>query len=298
LWIRSDWADPAETHLGLAVAAACNERYCAQDPELGAAQAVLKCYRSIAATGAEPLAVTDCLNYGNPEDPEIMGQFVAGIDGIGKACRELETPVVSGNVSLYNQTDGMSIAPTPMIGMIGKHADVRKSLPAILEQSARLYLLRSKAFAPTFGGSLVGKALQLGATTEAIPVVNWAQEKEAAAVIRDLMHQGLLSAARDVGAGGILTTLSKMTLASEKLGLNVLLSPSPADAVATWFGESSGTYILASGSGLDVAALNKTLQHAELVELAETTPGSDIKFDGQVISRKQLKEQSLASLDI
>ncbi|WP_141736678.1 phosphoribosylformylglycinamidine synthase subunit PurL [Oligoflexus tunisiensis] len=298
LWIRSDWADPRETHLGLAVAAACNERYCAQDPMLGAAHAVLKCYRSIAATGAEPLAVTDCLNYGNPEDPEIMGQIVAGVDGIGLACRELGTPVVSGNVSLYNQTDGVSIAPTPMIGMIGKHSDVRKGLPAVLSESATLYLLKPKGSAPVLGGSLVTKVLGVDSTTESIPPVNWQQEREAAGLIRELMNKNQLRAARDVGAGGVLTSLTKMTLASEKLGLDVLLRSTPADAMSTWFGESSGTYILASSSTLDVTALNRTLQHSELVELARATPGQDIKFDGQVIGRQQLKSASEASLDI
>jgi phosphoribosylformylglycinamidine synthase len=298
LWIRSEWADPKETHLGLAVAATCNERYCAQDPMLGAAHAVLKCYRSIAATGAEPLAVTDCLNYGNPEDPEIMGQIVAGIDGIGLACRELGTPVVSGNVSLYNQTDGVSIAPTPMIGMVGKHSDVRKGLPAVLGDSATLYLLKPKAYTPVFGGALVTKVLGVPSTSESIPAVNWQQEKEAAGLIRELMNKDQLSAARDVGAGGVLTTLTKMTLASEKLGLDVLLNPTPAEAMSTWFGESSGTYILASASALDLAALNRTLQHSELVELAKAAPGQDIKFDGQVMGRQHLKASSEASLDI
>jgi phosphoribosylformylglycinamidine synthase len=298
LWIRSEWANPKETHLGLAVAAACNERYCSQDPMLGAAHAVLKCYRSIAATGAEPLAVTDCLNYGNPEDPEIMGQIVAGIDGIGLACRELDTPVVSGNVSLYNQTDGVSIAPTPMIGMIGKHADVRKALPAVLEGAATLYLLKPKASAPVFGGAMVLKVLGLDSTTESVPTVNWQQEKEAAGLIRELMNKDQLSAARDVGAGGVLTTLAKMTLASENLGLDVLLKPTPAEAMSTFFGESSGTYILASASALDVAALNRTLQHSDIVELAKAAPGQDIKFDGQIVGRQQLKTSSEASLDI
>ncbi len=298
LWIRSEWADPKETHLGLAVAAACNERYTAQDPEMGAAHAVLKCYRAIAATGAEPLAVTDCLNYGNPEDPTIMGQIVAGIDGIGLACRELATPVVSGNVSLYNQTDGVSIAPTPMIGMVGKHQDVRQSLPAVLKGPAHLYLLRPKTWQPTFGGALLNKVLGIAATTEAIPAVDWAQEKEAAQAIKGLMGKGLLTAARDVGAGGILTAAAKMTLASENLGLDVLLKSSPAESATVWFGESSGTYILASSNALDLVTINKTLQRSELLAFAEATKGQNISFDGHLVGRKQLSESSVASLDI
>jgi len=298
LWIRSEWSDPKETHLGLAVATACNERYCAQDPEQGAAHAVLKCYRAIAATGAEPLAVTDCLNYGNPEDPEIMGQIVAGIAGIGRACLELGTPVVSGNVSLYNQTDGVSIAPTPMIGMVGKHADVRKGLPAVLNKPSKVYVLRPKSWQPTFGGALLNKVLGIAATTEGIPSVNWQQEKEAALLIKDLMNKGQLTAARDVGAGGILTAAVKMTLASENLGLDVLLKSSTTEAVSTWFGESGGTYILASTASLDVAAINQTLQSSELLILGEAIPGQDINFDGQMIGRQQLNQSSVASLNI
>jgi phosphoribosylformylglycinamidine (FGAM) synthase-like enzyme len=145
---------------------------------------------------------------------------------------------------------------------------------------------------------MVMKVLGLESTTESVPAVNWQQEKEAAGLIRELMNKDQLSAARDVGAGGVLTTLTKMTLASEKLGLDVLLKTSPAEAIATYFGESSGTYILASASALDVAALNRTLQHSELVELAKAAPGQEIKFDGQALSRQQLKTTSEASLDI
>jgi phosphoribosylformylglycinamidine (FGAM) synthase-like enzyme len=185
-----------------------------------------------------------------------------------------------------------------MIGMIGKHADVRKALPAVLEGAATLYLLKPKASAPVFGGAMVLKVLGLESTTESVPTVNWQQEKEAAGLIRELMNKNQLSAARDVGAGGVLTSLAKMTLASENLGLDVLLKPTPAEAMSTFFGESSGTYILASASPLDAAALNRTLQHSEIVELAKAAPGQDIKFDGQVVGRQQLKTSSEASLDI
>src|SRR5690606_17817357 len=107
-------------YLGMLSAAACNERYCRLSPRKGAALAVVKAARMIFAAGGKPLAITDCLNYGNPEDPEVMWEFSQGVDGISEACLALNTPVVSGNVSLYNTTDGTSIAPTPMIGMVGK----------------------------------------------------------------------------------------------------------------------------------------------------------------------------------
>ncbi|MCX6129351.1 MAG: phosphoribosylformylglycinamidine synthase subunit PurL [Proteobacteria bacterium] len=296
LWIRSEWADPKEIYLGLAVTAACNERYVAQDPYLGAAHAVLKCFRSISATGAEALAVTDCLNYGNPEDPAIMGEIVAGIDGIGLACRELATPVVSGNVSLYNQTDGKSIAPTPMIGMVGRHFDVRKALPAIIKGACSLYVLRPKLYQPSLGGSLLTKALKTGLTSEPIPNIDWVQEREAAALLANLAANEKLLAARDVGAGGVLTTACKMILATKDLGLELQMTCPELEASLCWFGESSGTYVLAAKTDLDLSALK--LQKSEVIKIGSTVPGSDIRFDGQHIERQVLLEKAKASLNI
>ena len=103
----------------LAVSTDCTPRYCAADPGAGGAQAVAECWRNLTATGARPLAITDCLNFGNPERPEIMGQFVGCIEGMGDACRALDFPVVSGNVSLYNETNGKAILPTPAVGGVG-----------------------------------------------------------------------------------------------------------------------------------------------------------------------------------
>ncbi len=246
IWMKSPWAEAGDEHVGLAVSTACNERYTAQDPFKGAAQAVAKCYRMIAATGAEPLAVTDCLNYGNPEDKAVMGQIVAGIDGIGEACRALETPVVSGNVSLYNTTDGESIAPTPMIGMVGRHSDVRKAVPAVLKKPAHLYWIRPKGAEPAFGGSLLSKIL-VKPNSEAIPELNWDAERAAAALIRNLVETQKITAARDVGAGGLALALQKLLLAHGFGGIFTLpVSESHDHENVLAFGEWSASYIIAA----------------------------------------------------
>jgi phosphoribosylformylglycinamidine synthase II len=277
LWMKSDWAERGEEFIGLAVSTSCQEGYCAQDPFTGAAQAVLKSYRAIAATGARPLAVTDCLNYGNPEDPIVMGQIVAGIDGIGEACRGLKTPVVSGNVSLYNTTDGASIAPTPMIGMIGKHPDVRNAVPAILREPALIYWIKPKASKGSFGGSLAAKILDT-ATTEHIPKLDLDAEREAAAILQDLVRDKRIVAARDLGAGGLALALQKMLLA-EGFGGKFELpgSTGPRDQNVAAFAEHSASYLIAARAPLDLA-----LRHLECHKLGDAVQGAVHMSLGQV----------------
>lgn len=213
------------------------------------------------------MAVTDCLNYGNPEDPEVMGEIVSGIDGIGAACRALETPVVSGNVSLYNTTDGVSIAPTPMIGMVGKHSDVRNAVPAILREKAHIYWLKPKASLGTFGGSLVAKLLN-SPVSEGVPELNFEAEKEAAHLIQNLVQEKKLIAARDVASGGVALTLQKMLLPHALGGrfeIPGVLNPRDFNAFA--FAEHSASYLLASRDALEL----KT-EHLELVSLGLASP--------------------------
>jgi len=117
--VRLATGDAAQARKGLAFSVAANGRWCFLDPHLGAMHAVAECARNISCVGGEPLAVTDCLNFGNPEKPEIMWQFAECVQGLADACRAFDTPVVSGNVSLYNETEGQGILPTPSVGMVG-----------------------------------------------------------------------------------------------------------------------------------------------------------------------------------
>lgn len=295
LWLRSDWSDKGDEYVGLAVTTACNERYCAQDPQVGAAQAVAKCYRSIVATGATPLATTDCLNYGNPEDKTVMGQIVAGIDGIGEACRALNTPIVSGNVSLYNTTDGMSIAPTPMIGMVGKHPDIRKAVPAILKKKASIYWLKPKASQGSFGGSLLAKVLNKD-VTEAVPALDWAAEREAANWIQELAAGNRLEAARDLGTGGLALTLQKMLLPHEFGGTFSLPGSGPMDLNELAFAEHSASYILATRDALDLSSLS--FKALDCHHLGEAVAGAWMRLGGMGLDPKEAQDKALESLSI
>lgn len=213
LWIRSEWADAKIPNLGLGVAASCNERYCALNPRLGAAYAVLKSAQMLTALGAEPLAITDCLNYGNPEDPGVMAEFADGVEGISEACHKLGVPVVSGNVSLYNETDGVSIAPTPMIGMVGRHDDVTKAKKARASKEGRLLVISPAETQLSFGGSLVNKILGMDPLLGQLAECHWAHLTEVLQFVREAAGQFAgIDALRDVADGGVATAVIKMCL--------------------------------------------------------------------------------------
>jgi phosphoribosylformylglycinamidine synthase len=246
------WLDQAffekETFQGLAIATACCENYCEIDPKEGAAHSVMKAARMIAATGAKPLAITDCLNYGNPDDPEIMWQFSEGVDGITEACNQLKIPVVSGNVSFYNQTNERSILPTPMIGMVGEIDDVRKCIPAVTNEYGCLYLLAPKAQQPSFAGSLI--ADMIGCEQQgSLLAIDYPAEKEAFALLQLLVNKKYLHAAREVGRGGVFCCT--MQILSKKQGQVGLITPDQQDNESFLFGERPGAYVLVVDSSCE-----------------------------------------------
>lgn len=301
LWLRSEWAEASEPWLGVVTAAVCNERYCREEPRLGAAHAVAKAARMIAAAGGEPLAITDCLNYGNPEDPHVMWEFSEGVDGISTACHELGTPVVSGNVSLYNQTDGISIAPTPMIGMVGRMGDVRQSPKAIAVKSGTLYLLVPHKARPTFGGSLAAKRLDFPAHAGEIPALHWDSERESMHFLRQLVQKAAVIAARDVGDGGILTTASKMVLSSG-LGLDLDLTRpegwAEVDPELRAFGELGGAYLIVMNEESELQALqeSRSLRYNRLVEVGRILPSPHVSWNGVSISLEESARAYKAAL--
>ena len=285
MWIHSDWEGGSEMpHLGMVVSSSCNERYCQSDSKLGAAHAVTKAARMIAATGGIPLAATDCLNYGNPEDPIVMAQFSDGVDGIGEACRALEVPVVSGNVSLYNETDGKSIFPTPMIGMVGRHNDVRRAIPAVIRSVGPIAILLPKRPSFSFGASLIGKLAGLDPTSAAPPAIDYEQESEAFEFLQECSAQGWLGAARDVGEGGIATTLIKMGYES---GLEIRadltaigLSQGPEERA---FAELAGAYILQFKDPVaaeQALAKASTMRYGHVRVIGEVQIGSGLTIEG------------------
>jgi len=227
------------TNKGLAATCDVTPRYCAADPFEGGKQAVAETWRNLTATGAEPLAITDCLNFGNPERPEIMGEFVGCIQGMAEACRALAFPVVSGNVSLYNETNGVAIPPTPAIGGIGLIPDLDRQATIALRPGQTIILLGGDG---SHLGQSIYQLMIAGSFAGAPPPVDLDAERRNGEFVRSLIREGLCSTVHDISDGGLLVALAEMGLAG-KTGFTL----SPGDAVsphAVYFGEDQGRYVL------------------------------------------------------
>ena len=223
----------------LALTTDCTPRYCLADPEAGGAQAVAEAWRNITATGATPLAVTDNLNFGNPEKPRIMGQIVAAIRGIASACRALDFPVVSGNVSLYNETQGVGILPTPAIGGLGVIEDAAAARGIALAPGLALVLVGG-------AGTSLGQSLWLrevaGREDGAPPAVDLARERRHGDFVRALIAEGQVAACHDVSDGGVLVAVAEMALAGT---VGATLQALPGAPHVAWFGEDQARYVVA-----------------------------------------------------
>ena len=223
----------------LALTTDVTPRYCEADPVEGGKQAVAEAWRNLTAVGARPLAVTDNLNFGNPERPETMGQLVGCIRGIGEACTALDFPVVSGNVSLYNETNGRAILPTPAIGGVGLIDDFTKSATLAFKAADEAILLVGEST------GWLGQSLYLrdicGREEGAPPPVDLAAERRNGDFVRALIGERLVSAVHDVSDGGLLVALAEMAMAS---GIGAALEAAPFAPHAFWFGEEQGRYVV------------------------------------------------------
>ena len=201
-----------ETGRAIAMAAQCDPRANFVDPKIGAARAVAAAGRKVAMSGATPLAITDCLNYGNPQNPEVIWQFAQGCEGIKEACRELNTPVVSGNVSLYNETEGVSVYPTPAIVTVGVNEDAHASLPSVFARAGTaIYVLGETK--GEFAASLYAKAL-FDAVGGELSAVDYKKERAIWDLVIEANKSGVLEFANSVGVGGVAITLAKMACLS------------------------------------------------------------------------------------
>ena len=224
----------------LALTADVTPRYCEADPFEGGKQAVAEAWRNLNAVGAQPLAVTDNLNFGNPERPEIMGQFVGCVHGIGAACRALDFPVVSGNVSLYNETNSRAILPTPTIGGVGLLDEFTRSMTiAFKSESEAIFVVGATK-------GWLGQSLYLrdvcGREEGAPPPVDLAAERRHGDFVRTLIRDGLITAAHDVSDGGLLVAIAEMVIAS---GIGAVLEASCGlPAHAHWVGEDQARYVI------------------------------------------------------
>jgi phosphoribosylformylglycinamidine synthase len=269
---------------GLALTSDVTPRYCEADPYEGGKQAVAEAYRNLTAVGARPLAVTDNLNFGNPERPEIMGQLVGCVRGIGEACRTLDFPVVSGNVSLYNETNGKAILPTPTIGAVGLLDDFAKSMTLAFKAEDEAILLVGET------RGWLGQSLYLrevcGQEEGAPPSVDLAAERRHGDFVRDLVGNGLVTAVHDVSDGGLLVALAEMAMAS---GIGAVLeAPSGIAAHGFWFGEDQGRYVVtakdpdaiarrANAAGIKLTRLGATGGAFLTIDGAQPMPVGDLK---------------------
>ncbi|QNM82516.1 phosphoribosylformylglycinamidine synthase subunit PurL [Sphingomonas sabuli] len=272
------------TRKALAMTTDVTPRYCKADPVEGGRQAVAEAYRNLCAVGARPLAITNCLNFGNPQRPEIMGQFVGCLQGMAEACKALDFPVVSGNVSLYNETkadDGSSqaILPTPAIGGVGLLADSARMATIGFKQSGDVLVVLG-----TRGGHL-GQSLWLkevhGRSDGPPPPVDLDSERRTGDFVRAMVERGALTAVHDVSGGGLAVALAEMAMAG---GVGALVQPSgPGHIARQFFAEDQGLYVAtiddahlldfltgADAAGVQVEPIGRTAGKRLIFELADT----------------------------
>ncbi|WP_176591463.1 phosphoribosylformylglycinamidine synthase subunit PurL [Sphingobium sp. EM0848] len=239
---------------GIAISTDCTPRYCYANPYEGGKQAIAECYRNISAVGATPLAVTNCLNFANPQRPEIMAQFTGCLEGMGDACRALDFPIVSGNVSLYNESKatggGSAILPTPAIGGIGllQNVDVMATV-AFKNEGDAIWVIGG-------AGTHLGQSIWLreiaGREAGDAPKVDLAAERANAETVRALIAEGKVNAVHDIADGGLLVAVTEMALAGG-IGADLSIALTTASA----FGEDQGRYIVAAPQGVEIAGAVK-----------------------------------------
>jgi len=268
----------------LALVTDCTPRYCVADPGRGGAQAVAETWRNLTAVGATPIAITDNMNFGNPERPEIMGQFVGCIEGMREACLALDYPVVSGNVSLYNETNGKGILPTPVIGGVGLIDDAAKSVTLAFKRPGEAILLVGETRGH-LGSSLYLREIA-GREDGAPPPVDLGAERRNGDAVRIEILAGRVSACHDVSDGGLLVALAEMAMAGG-VGASAA-APAGVPAHAFWFGEDQGRYVLTTS---DPEAMTARLGVAGVpARRLGTTGGDSLTVEGaDAISTAELR---------
>ncbi|MEZ5856900.1 MAG: phosphoribosylformylglycinamidine synthase subunit PurL [Hyphomicrobiaceae bacterium] len=266
------------TTKGLAIACDVTPRYCLADPAMGTKQAVVETWRNLTAVGAEPLAITDNMNFANPERPEIMGQFVGSVEGMKEACAALAYPVVSGNVSLYNETNGVGIPPTPAIGGVGLIRDLAKTSDMRLKSEGDLLVLVGREQGHL--GQSIYQLLETGRNEGAPPPVDLADEIKAGNLVRSLIQAGKVSAVHDVSDGGLVVAVAEMALAGGK-GVELYPYEGRLPAHAVWFGEDQGRYVLACNPSVAEEIAERARLLALPARIVGRVVGSQLTLKGE-----------------
>ncbi|MGO9170162.1 MAG: phosphoribosylformylglycinamidine synthase subunit PurL [Candidatus Sulfotelmatobacter sp.] len=299
--IRIKNPNPGEPQRGLAMALDGNSRWCYLDPRLGAMHAVAEAARKVACSGAAPVGATNCLNFGNPEKPHIMWQFSQTIDGITKACEELEIPITGGNVSFYNETLGEGIYPTPVLGVVGILDDVRKTAKMHFAAMGRtIVLLRAGEAADItdveneFGSSEYAKEI-LGALWGYPPELDLEKEAALQKTVIELIQQGLVESVHDCSDGGLAVALAEKTFA-KGVGVCVNLASNGLPTEFVLFGEDASRVVLSCDPD-NVARIQQMVgQHGIAVDLlGQTIPERlEISVASQVVVSASVSELSIA----
>jgi phosphoribosylformylglycinamidine synthase subunit PurL len=276
------------TEKALAITTDCTPRYCFADPKTGGAQAVAEVWRNLTATGAQPLAITDCLNFGNPERPDIMGQFVGCIEGMKEACEALDFPVISGNVSLYNETNGQGIHPTPAIGGVGLLKDLSKMTTQAFKNDGDIILLLGEQTGE-MGQSIYLREIE-GREEGAPPKINLYNERKNGDFLRKLINSGLVTAAHDISDGGLAVSLTEMAL-SGNLGAEITLS-NDLPPHAALFAEDQACYVITVSPETCDDVLNMSKLEDISLQTIGTVGHNELKIVGTLtISLDMLREQ-------
>lgn len=278
-----------ETNKALAMTTDCNSRYIYLDPEVGGKIAVAEAARNIVCSGAEPLAITDCLNFGNPEKPEIFWQIEKAADGMSEACRSLQTPVIGGNVSLYNETNGEAVYPTPVIGMVGLISDVKHITTQNFKNAGdSIYVIgESKA---DWGGSELQKLLH-GKIFGQAPTIDLQQEETRQKQLLTAIREGIVASAHDIAEGGLSVAVAESLFGSDNLGANVKLK---GDSVIELFSETQSRFLVS----VPYAQKEQFEQIVtDAICIGEVVNGSDLTIingENEVIVSENVKELEAA----
>jgi phosphoribosylformylglycinamidine synthase len=270
-----------QTNLGIALATDCNGRFCYLDPYAGAQLALAEAYRNVAVSGAQPVAITDCLNFGSPEDPTVMWQFTEAIRGLVDGCAALSTPVTGGNVSFYNQTGATAILPTPVVGVLGVIDDVTCRLGIGFAAAGQPILLLGGTRDELAGSVWAAVAHDhLGGRP---PVVDFARERKLAEIMMRASRRGLLSSAHDLSEGGLAQALVESAL-RHGFGATIEL-PSGADPFVSLFAESAGRVLVSvkEGAEQDLTGLCETagLPVVRIGTVTDSEPDATLEVTGQ-----------------
>ncbi len=280
------------TNKGLAITSDCTPRYCFADPVSGGRQAVAEAWRNITATGATPLACTDNMNFGNPEKPAVMGQFVGCIQGMGEACRALDFPIVSGNVSLYHETEGKAILPTPVIGGVGLIKDISKAATLAFKDANEVIIMIGDTFGH-IGQSIYLSLANKGQKTYTPPAVVLARERRNGDFVREHILAGMVTACHDISDGGLLVAVAEMALAGN-VGCKVEPNMVHECPLNDWlFGEDQARYLVTTTRD-NAAALIIEAESADVSALIiGETGGPDIVVHVEMLERGRIALEEL-----